>query len=126
MPYDHPNYLHRREVSMGETTAGNATVHSKFAVFQRMRLKSVQASITVAGTTAGATLTARTVVGTVTTSVGLMTLTTSAAGVMASSGALNVALEPGTHLTLTNGTDATARCIPVLELEVFPDAVQTA
>lgn len=127
MPYDHPNYITRREISMGETAAGSGTVHTKYANFQRLRLKSVQGVITVAGTSTspGHALTLRTITGTTTTSVGLLALGTGVAGAVVSSGALNLAVEPGTHLTLTNGTDGTGRCIPVFETEIFADAVQT-
>lgn len=121
MAYDNPDYTIRREHCSPPTTAGATTEGSKFQHFQAIRLKKAHAIVITAGT---ATTHAYTIKNG-TTSVGLITLSTSAAGVVASSGAIDSTVTSMAKVSATSGADATGVAQIVYEFEVTPDAVES-
>ena len=122
MRYDHPNSIIRRE-HRETTAAGNAAVSTRFVAFQKARLKSIQARIVVAGTSAGAG--ASLVFRHGTTVLGTMTLGTSTVGSLLSLQNLNRDLASMDIVDGTNGTDASARAVVVYEHEMQWDGTQT-
>ena len=120
-PYDHPSYLTRQQICIGKTTAGNGTVSLQFSPLSTLRIRNVSAAVVTAGTSAGHILTIKNG----TTSVGAITLSTSAAGVVGTSGDINVTLAAGSNLSITNGTDATGIAQVTLEAFLDPSASWT-
>jgi len=119
--YDHPNYTVRREHSV--TMPATLSSALRFASFQKMRLKGVHASMSVAGTSTGAAGNKIEIqIGT--TSVGVLDMGTVASGV-SSSVTFTTSLAALTEVKLVKGTDATAVANCVIEYEVLPDATQS-
>ena len=122
MSYADPNATVRREYSA--TTVAGATTESltsKFRSFQKIILKKAHAIAIVAGTATTHGFTIK--VGT--TSVGAIALGTSIAGVIASSGALNIEVPSMTQISATSLADAVGVNGIVYEYEVRHDAVQS-
>lgn len=127
MAYDHPAYLQRSEAG-GATTAGNGTVSNRFAAFTAMKLKSVQITQAIAGTSAGHTVAVSKVSGTTTTGITTATLGTSAVGTTTNidvSTNTAATLLQGDQLICSNGTDATGVAVATYELQVTPGATLT-
>ena len=124
MSYEHPAYQAR--IAAGSATvAGNAAVSNRFAAFTAMKLKSVQFTAAVAGTSAGHTVAVSKVSGTDTTGITTATLGTSAIGVATNIDVSAVAaatLVQGDQLVCKNGTDATGLAAVPYELAVTPGA----
>lgn len=118
MGYADPNFTVRREVDR-ITVAGATTEGAKFRSFQALKLKKVHATVITAGTHAGHGYN----VFQGTTSVGAIALGTSAAGVSASSAALNLNVASLEQMSVKSLVDATGVAHIVFEYEVSPDAV---
>ena len=121
MAYDDPDFTVRREACMPPTTAGATTEGAKFRAFQKFRLKKVHAAVITAGT---ATTHGYDVYHG-TTSIGTIALSTSAAGVTASSAALNRTVGSLEQVSVKSLADATGVAQIVYEFEMLPDAVQS-
>lgn len=109
--YDHPSYLVRSLMALGQAVAGASGTYAQFIAPFNMQLRNLTAVVVVAGTSATNTLTVRQG----TTSIGLLTLADSAAGFEATSGDLNVTLTQGNVFNLLGGTDATGVTNVMLE-----------
>lgn len=121
MAYDDPDFSIRREYFAGEAGGGATTEYGKFRSFQAARLKAVHAVVTTAGTAT----THKLDVYHGTSSIGSIALSTAAAGVTATSGALNAALAALDQVSVKTGADAVGKAHVVFEYEVTADAVQT-
>lgn len=119
--YSDANAVIRREHCAPPTTAGATTEGAKFRSFQKMRLKAAHAVVVTAGTatTHGYDIYHGT------TSIGTIALSTSAAGVTASSAALNRTVASLEQVSVKSLADETGVAQIVYEYEVLPDAVQT-
>lgn len=126
--YDHPAYQVRFHGGSA-TVAGNGAVSNRFAAFTAMKLKSVQLTAAVAGTSAGHTVAISKVSGTTTTGITTATLGTSAIGTTTNIDVSAVAaatLAQGDQLICSNGTDATGLAAVAYELGATPGANLTA
>lgn len=121
MSYDNPNNTVRREHHAGEAGGGATTEYGKFNSFQKMKLKKVHAVVTTAGTAAGHGFG----VYHGTTSIGAIALSTSAAGVTASSGALDTTVASMAQVSVKSLADVVGKAHIVYEYEVLPEAVQS-
>jgi len=122
MSYDDPNPVVRREEMSDQEAGGAATTeYSKFHHFQKYKLKAAHAVVTTAGTTTAHGFDVY--VGT--TSVGSITLGTSAAGVGASSGALDQAVAAYGQVSVKSLADATGKARIIYEYHVDHDATLT-
>lgn len=119
--YDHPSYITRQQINLGNTTAGNGTVGIRFSPLSNLRVRNVSATVMTAGTSAGHILTIKNG----TTSVGSITLSTNTAGFVGTSGDLNTTVTAGTVLSVTNGTDATGVASVAAEAYLDPQATWT-
>lgn len=129
MAYDHPAYLAVRGESAGEVGGAATTAYGKFASFTAQILRSVQVTVTTAGTASSACTIYRIAAGgTTTTSIGSYAMSTSAIGttsnVLISNGSL--ALTKGDVLYIASGADATGKQAVAYELQLVPGADVTA
>ncbi|HIJ84226.1 MAG: hypothetical protein HW380_207 [Magnetococcales bacterium] len=122
MSYSDPDFQVRREHCAGEAGGAATTEYSRFASFQKARLKKVHAVVTTAGTTTDHGLD----VYSGTSSIGSITLGTGAAGVSASSATLNATMTAMGRFSVKSLADTVGKAIVVYEYEVTPDAVQSA
>lgn len=120
MSYDSPNPNVRREY-FATTVAGATTEGAKFRSFQKFILKKAHAAVVTAGTATAHGYD----VYSGTTSIGTIALSTSAAGVTASSGALNAEVASLAQISVKSLADATGVAHILYEYEVRHDAVQS-
>ncbi|HEY8359104.1 MAG TPA: hypothetical protein VIL30_16735 [Ramlibacter sp.] len=121
MGYADPNFQVRRENHAGEAGGAATTEYGKFRTYQKSKLRQVHAIVTVAGTVVGHKLD----VFRGTTSVGTIALGTSAAGVIASSGALNLDMASMEQVSVKTGADTVGKAAVVFEYSTASDAVRT-
>lgn len=118
--YDHPSYLTRTQVVLGNTTAGASGTSLVTNFTNQMRLRNVMATVVTAGTTSGSASKVDIFVGTA--SVGTITLSTNTANSTGTTGDLNTIVAAATQVFVKNGTDATAVARIVAEMHVDPSA----
>jgi 3D (Asp-Asp-Asp) domain-containing protein len=114
--YDHPGYLARLLVNMGNTTAGASGTSGRMSFPTAMRIRNVSVTVAVAGTSATTGNKVDIFVGTA--SVGTVANGTNTAGSVGTSGDLNTLIPVGTVLALKNGTDATGVANVVAEMHI--------
>jgi hypothetical protein len=127
MGYDHPAYLARMGLPVGEV-GGSAAQFGKFVAFTAMQAFAAQLTVTTAGT-AGGTQNLLKISGTTTTTMATTTLGTSAAGVttnvLLTNVAGGVALAQGDILSI-QAVDSQNKCALAWEVAVLPLANVTS
>jgi hypothetical protein len=128
MRYDHPAYQAVLAAAQGEVGGAATTGYNKFACFTAMILKSVQATVTVAGTATTNILTINKIAagGTATTSIGSITLSTSTVGTTTNVAITSGTLAQGDIVQANTGADATGKSAVTYEFVVVPGATVTA
>jgi hypothetical protein len=130
---DHPSYVARQQLCLGNTTVGASKTDQKFtAPISNVRIRACSALVNIAGTAAatvalfaigtGTTFTATSsATFTTTSTIGTATLSTSAAGtVVAISTDANLTINSGGRLVSITGTDATVQSALFVEAYVDP------
>jgi hypothetical protein len=137
--YDHPSYIVRQQIQLGNTTAGANGTSGGFSFLSDMRLRKASLTVRTAGTSAttgngviflcvgtaisgfgsGAGFTLTTSTGT-TTIQAITALGSSAAGVVATTPDMNTTIKAGSVLYMKNGTDATGVANVTVEANIDP------
>lgn len=132
-PIDHPSYITRQQIALGNTTVGATKTNQVFtSPASNIRVRACSALVNIAGTAAatvalfaigtGTTFTATSsATFTTTSTIGTATLTTSAAGsVVAINTDANLTINSGGRLVTITGTDATVQSSIYIEAYVDP------
>lgn len=114
--YDHPSYITRQLVPLGNTTAGANGTSCRTSFPIAMRIRNASVTVVTAGTSA--TTGNKVDIYNGTSSIGSVTLGTNTAGYVGTSGDLNSTLAVGTVLACKNGTDATGVANVMLEMHI--------
>lgn len=125
--YDHPSYITRQMLNLGNTTAGAGGTSARRQFPWPIRVRSIVAGVVTAGTVVGTGVGAAgacvsllnngTAIGTST-----VVLSTNAAGVFGTAGDMNFTLAAGNTLSVVNGTDATLVANVGVEWHIDPSA----
>ena len=118
--YDHPSYLTRQQVGMKNLAGASGTTGYK-SFISAMRVRTVVATVQVAGTSATSGNTLALYSGT--TGLATFTIGTNTKASVLTSADLNATIPAGTVLSLVTGTDATA--VNELTLEMYLDPAAT-
>lgn len=123
MAYDHPAYLSRYSVTPDSAGGGATTNGARFVAFTAMKLKSMQLTVTTAGTATDHTVSGNRIAagGTTTTALSTTTLGTNTVG-YTTNVLLNQTLTQGDVVMLRTGSDAVGRMVVAYEVELVPGA----
>jgi hypothetical protein len=135
-PIDHPSYLTRQQINLGQPTSGASKTTQHFTPpASNLRVRACSAMVNTAGTAAatvalfaigtGTTFTATSsATFTTTSTIGTATLSTSAAGTVVSiSTDANLTINSGGKLVSVTGTDATV--VSTLSIEGYIDPLSS-
>lgn len=122
--YDHPSYLTRQQIVLGQTVAGANGTSLQTIFNSQMRIRNVSGCVTVAGTVG---TNVRDIIFSGTTALGTITYGTNGVniGATGTSGDLNATIPVGTVLAVKNGADATGVTQVVLEAYLDESATWT-